>query len=69
MFLLALSFTRQTTLRLEELAGAALAVGGALQFVGSGLPFGRRGGQALGGIFIAAAGVLFVLAVRYGLNP
>jgi hypothetical protein len=69
MFLLALAFTKHTTLRLEEIAGAALAVGGALQFIGSGLPFGRRGGQALGGLLIAAAGVLFVLAVRYGLNP
>jgi hypothetical protein len=69
MFLLALSFTKQTTLRLEELAGAALAVGGVLNLIGAMMPFGKRGGQALGGILIAAAGVLFVLAVRYGLNP
>ena len=66
MLTLALSFTRQTTLRLEELAGAALAVGGALNLLGAGMPFGRRGGQALGGILIAAAGVLFVLAFRWG---
>lgn len=66
MFTLALSFTKHTTVRLDELAGAALAVGGALNFIGSGLPFGRRGGQALGGILIAAAGVLFVLAFRWG---
>jgi hypothetical protein len=68
MFMLALSFQKHTTLRLEELAGAALAVGGALSFIGAGLPLGRRGGQALGGLFVAAAGVLLVLAVRYGVK-
>ena len=46
MFTIALSFTKHTTIRFEELAGAALAVGGALTFIGSGLPVGRRGGQA-----------------------
>jgi hypothetical protein len=66
MLTLALSFTKQTTLRFEELAGAALAVGGALMFIGSGVPFGRRGGQALGGLLTCAAGVLFVLAFRWG---
>ena len=66
MFTLALSFTKQTTIRFEELAGAALAVGGALTFIGSGMPFGRRGGQALSGVLIAAAGVLFVLAFPWG---
>jgi hypothetical protein len=69
MFLLALSFTKHTTLRLEELAGAALVVGGILNLIGAMLPFGKRGGQALGGILIAAAGVLLVLAVRYGVSP
>jgi hypothetical protein len=68
MFTLALSFARQTTLRLQELAGAALAVGGALSFIGASMPFGRRGGQALGGILVAVAGVLLVLAVRYGVK-
>jgi drug/metabolite transporter (DMT)-like permease len=66
MFTLALSFTKHTTLRLEELAGAALAVGGALTFIGSSMPFGRRGGQALGGLLVAVAGVLLVLAFRWG---
>jgi hypothetical protein len=66
MLTLALSFTRHTTLRLQEVAGAALAVGGVLNFIGSGVPLGKRGGQALGGIAVAAAGVLFVLAFRYG---
>jgi hypothetical protein len=69
MFTLAMSFTHHATYRLEELAGAALAIGGALTLIGGMMPFGRRGGQALGGIFLAAAGVLFVLAVRYGTHP
>ena len=68
MLTLALSFTRHTTLRMKELAGLALAVGGLLMFVGSGVPFGRRGGQALGGLVVAAAGVLFVLAFRWGVT-
>jgi drug/metabolite transporter (DMT)-like permease len=66
MFTLALSFTKQTTIRLEELAGAATAIAGVLFFIGTGVPFGRRGGQALGGLLLAAAGVLWVLALRWG---
>jgi drug/metabolite transporter (DMT)-like permease len=66
MFTLALSFTKQTSIRFEELAGLALALAGVLMFLGTGVPFGRRGGQALGGLLVAAAGVLFVLAFRWG---
>jgi drug/metabolite transporter (DMT)-like permease len=66
MFTLALSFTRHTTIRLEEVAGAATAVAGALLFLSSGVPMGRRGGQALGGLLLAAAGVLWVLALHWG---
>jgi drug/metabolite transporter (DMT)-like permease len=66
MFTLALSFTKHTTIRFEELAGAALALSGVLMFLGTGVPLGRRGGQALGGLLVAAAGVLFVLAFRWG---
>jgi Ca2+/H+ antiporter len=69
MHLLALSFTAKTTLRVEEIAGALLAIGGALLFLGATTPFARRVGQVFGGLLLAAAGVLFVLAVRYGLNP
>jgi drug/metabolite transporter (DMT)-like permease len=66
MFTLALSFTKQTSIRFEELAGLALALAGVLMFLGTRVPFGRRGGQALGGLLVAAAGVLFVLAFRWG---
>ena len=65
MHTLALQLTHHTTLRLMEVAGAATAVAGALFFVGSGVPFGRRGGQALGGLLLAAAGVLWVVALHW----
>ncbi|HKT43367.1 MAG TPA: hypothetical protein VJQ85_01095 [Gaiellaceae bacterium] len=66
MLTLALQLTHHTTLRLMEVAGAATAVAGALFFLGSGVPFGRRGGQALGGLLLAAAGVLWVVALHWG---
>jgi drug/metabolite transporter (DMT)-like permease len=66
MYTLALHFAHHTTLRLMEVAGAATAVAGALFFLGAGVPFGRRGGQALGGLLLAAAGVLWVVAIRWG---
>lgn len=66
MHTLALVLTHHTTLRLLEVAGAATAVAGILFFLGSGVPFGRRGGQALGGLLLVVAGVLWVVAVRWG---
>ena len=66
MLTLALSVGHHTTLRLMELAGAATAVAGALLFLSSGVPMGRRGGQALGGLLLAVAGVCWVVAVRWG---
>jgi hypothetical protein len=32
-------------------------------------PMARRIGQSVGGLALLAAGVLFVLAVRYGVHP
>jgi len=69
MHLLALSFKAHETLRIEELVGALVAGAGAAFFFGVMLPMSRRAGQILGGIALAAAGVLFVLAVRYGVRP
>jgi hypothetical protein len=67
--LLALSFNAHDTLRLEEIAGALAALAGIALFLGALTPFMRRFGQLLGGAALAAAGVLFVLAVRYGVHP
>ncbi len=69
MHLLALAFNEKKTLRIEEIAGALVAIGGALLFLGAMTPFMRRPGQIFGGLAVAAGGVAFVLAVRYGLNP
>jgi drug/metabolite transporter (DMT)-like permease len=65
MHTLALQLTQHRSLQLMEVAGAAAAGAGALVFNGSGGPFGRRGGQALGGLLLAAAGVLWVVALHW----
>jgi drug/metabolite transporter (DMT)-like permease len=69
MHILALSFTAKRTLRVEEIAGALAALAGVLLFVGAMTPLARRTGQIFGGLALAASGVLFVLAVRYGVRP
>jgi len=66
MHLLLLNITKHNTIRLEELAGALAAIAGAALFVGAATPMGRRGGQALGGIALAVAGVLVVVALHWG---
>jgi hypothetical protein len=67
--LLALHFNMRDTLRVEEIAGALAALSGALLFFGAVTPLARRTGQLFGGVALAASGVLFVLAVRYGVRP
>ncbi|HZS24307.1 MAG TPA: hypothetical protein VFA30_04900 [Gaiellaceae bacterium] len=69
MHIVALVIKAKSTLRVEEVAGALAAIAGALLFLGGATPFARRFGQILGGLSLAVAGVLFVLAVRYGVRP
>jgi hypothetical protein len=69
MHLLAIHFNAHDTLRVEEIAGALAAIAGAALFVGATAPFARRFGQLVGGAALAVAGVLLVLAVRYGVRP
>jgi hypothetical protein len=69
MHILALSFNPHQTLRVEEIAGALAAIAGAALLFGAMTPMARRLGQIAGGLALAASGVLFVLAVRYGLRP
>ena len=69
MYILALTFKAHQTLRVEEIAGAFTAIAGGLFFVGAMTPLARRAGQIFGGIALAGSGVLFVLAVRYGVRP
>ena len=69
MHLLALSFDAKRTLRMEEIAGALAALAGAALVLGALAPLGRRMGLIIGGALLAASGVVFVLAVRYGVRP
>jgi drug/metabolite transporter (DMT)-like permease len=69
MHILALNFNAHQTLRVEEIAGALAAIAGAALVLGALSPLGRRTGQIFGGLALLAAGVLFVLAVRYGVHP
>jgi hypothetical protein len=69
MSILALAFKAHETARVEEIAGALTAIAGALLFFGAMSPMARRVGQIFAGIALMGAGVLFVLAVRYGVRP
>ncbi len=61
MHLLALSISRHNGFRLEELAGLLMAIAGvALLF-----PLGMLGGRRVAGLALAAASVLFIVAVRW----
>jgi hypothetical protein len=66
MHVLALSFSPHSTLRLRELGALLVAVAGALLVIGAVTRFGNRAGQLFGGIALAAAGVLVILALHYG---
>lgn len=61
-----LSMTRHTGIRVAEVGMALGALGGAALLVGGMMPFGRRVGMVLGGLGIAAGGVLMIIAIRYG---
>ena len=61
-----LFLTVHNATRLEEVAGALIAIGGAVMFLGSMMPMGRRGSQWLSGLAFAIAGVLAVIALHWG---
>ena len=62
MYTLALTIKAHTTIRLEELAGALTAIAGVAIFA----PMSLLGGRSLAGIALAAAGVLWVVALHWG---
>jgi hypothetical protein len=66
MTFLALVLKPHTGIRLAEVGEALVAVAGILLLLGAVTPFGRRAGQTFGGLCLAIAGVLFVIATRWG---
>ena len=61
-----LAITSHNGIRIAEVGFALAAVAGGLLVLGAITPFGRRSGTLLGGLALAAAGVLLVVATRWG---
>jgi hypothetical protein len=61
-----LGLTAHNSIRLREVAGALIAIAGAVMLLGSMMPMGRRGSQWLAGLALALAGVLVVIALHWG---
>ena len=60
------AISRHTGIRIAELGFLLTAIAGALLLIGAVFPFGRRIGQALGGIALGAGGVLLIVAAHWG---
>jgi hypothetical protein len=61
-----LGITVHNGIRIAEVGEALGAIGGAVLFLGAAMPFGRKAGNLLGGLAIAAGFVLLVVATRWG---
>ncbi|HZD86433.1 MAG TPA: hypothetical protein VE088_00330 [Gaiellaceae bacterium] len=66
MTLLAFVLKAHTGIRLAEAGEALAALAGVALLLGGMTPFGKRAGQILGGLALAAGGVLLVIATRWG---
>jgi hypothetical protein len=64
--MLLLTITKHDGLRLAELGLALTAVAGVAFFLGALAPFGRKPGNAIGGITLAAGAVLLLIAAHWG---
>ncbi len=62
------TLTFATSRRITEV-GALLGLIGALVLAGGALPLLRRVGVLLGGLILAAAFVLLIVGIHYGVNP
>jgi hypothetical protein len=66
MTLLAFTITRHSGLRLAEVGELLGLVGGLAFLVGGLTPFGKRAGQTIGGLALAAGFLLLVVATHSG---
>jgi len=64
--LLALMIKTHTGIRLAEVGEALGAIGGVLLLLGGLTPFGRRAGEVLGGLALAAGFVCLIVATHWG---
>ena len=66
MILFATHFAKHTTTRIEELGFLLGAVAGAVLMLSAMTPLGRRAGQALAGLALAAGSILLIVALHWG---
>ena len=66
MILFATHFAKHATIRIEEIGFLLGAVAGAVLVLSAMTPLGRRAGQALAGLALAAGSVLLIVALHWG---
>ena len=64
--MLFLGLTAHNGLRIAELGFVLAALAGATLFLGAVTPFGRRAGNLFGGLLLAGAAVLLIVAAHWG---
>lgn len=61
-----LALTQHGGVRVAEVGFLLVAIAGGLLFLGAVTPFGRKAGNLLGGVALAAGGVLAIIATHWG---
>jgi hypothetical protein len=61
-----LAITQHSGVRLAEVGFVLAAVAGAALALGAVTPFGRRSGNLVGGLALAAGSILVIVAVHWG---
>ncbi|HLY86648.1 MAG TPA: hypothetical protein VKO84_09100 [Gaiellaceae bacterium] len=66
MLILAITIKTHTGIRLAEVGEALGALGGLGLLLGGMTPFGKRAGEVLGGLGLAAGFICLLVATRWG---
>jgi hypothetical protein len=66
MILFATHFAKHATIRIEELGFLLGAVAGVVLLLSAMTPLGKRAGQALAGLALAAGSVILIVALHWG---